>query len=246
MPMTRVLVFRHGEGSRLGLLGEVLDASGLEVDEVALDEGDRIPDLDGYSALVVLGGAMGAYDEDEFPWLRDEKRAIQEAHRRGLPMLGLCLGAQLFADALGGSAYLANGPPEVGHLEPALNEDGRADPVIGQLDRPVVVFHQDTFDPPPGSTVLARTERFPHAFRCGSVVGIQAHPEADSGVVGQWVARDSARERMAAAGVDPNALLEQVAQGEADQREMAQRLFGAWIEEVTGRRSAVTSQTDPA
>lgn len=230
--MTHVLVFRHGDGVPLGLLGEALENAGMGLDEVALHEGEQIPPLGGYSALVVLGGEMGAYDEDEYPWLRAEKEAIEEAYRLGMPMLGICLGSQLFAEALGGDAYLADGPPEIGHFTPELTDDGRSDPVLRHFDEPVCLFHQDTFEVPPDATVLARSDRFPQAFRKGSAVAIQAHPEADTHIVRGWVAKESSRRKMVTAGIEPDALVAAVAEGEADQREMASRLFGAWIREV--------------
>ena len=230
--MNPVLVLRHGDDIPLGLLGEVLEAEGIPVREVMLHAGDPIPDLDEAAGLVVLGGKMGAYDVDVHPWLKEEKEAIAEAHRADMPMLGICLGVQLFADALGGSAHLADGPPEIGHFVPEVNEAGESDQVLREFDAPVVVFHQDTFEPPPGATLLASSERFPHAFRLGSAVALQAHPEADAEIVAKWVAKPSSQDKMARAGVDPDELMAAIVEGEPAQREMARRLFGAWIDEL--------------
>lgn len=232
LPVQTVLVLRHGDNIPVGLLGDALEAAAVAWQEVLLHRGDPIPALDGFSALVVMGGVMGAYDESDHPWLVDEKEAIARAHAAGMPMLGICLGAQLFAEALGGSAYLADSRPEIGHFVPDLTDDGASDPVLRQFDAPVIVFHQDTWDPPAGATMLAVSDRFNHAFRLGSAVGIQAHPEADSVIVKEWLAMRDDRSLLDAAGVDPAELMAMVEAGEPAQREMAARLFGSWVEEV--------------
>jgi len=241
--MKPVLVLRHGDNIPVGLLGEAFVADGVPWVEVMLHDGEPIPSLSEYSALVVLGGVMGAYDEDTHPWLADEKRAIVEAHAAGMPMFGICLGSQLFADALGGRAYLIESTPEIAHMLPRLTEAGANDPVVKHFDEPVVAFHQDTWDLPPGATLLATSDRFNHAFRLGSAVAIQAHPEADTAIVSKWVEIAKEKPLMRAAGVEPDHLVAEVAAGEEAQREMTRRLFGAWIEEVTSRQSSVSSQS---
>jgi len=227
-----VLVLRHGDDIPLGLFGDALDAAGVSWVEVMLHHGDAIPPLTGFSGLIVLGGVMGAYDEDDHPWLADEKRTIVAAHEVEMPMFGICLGSQLFAEALGGRAFLSESAPEIAHLVPRLTEEGAEDPVLKHFDEPVVVFHQDTFDPPPGATLLATSDRFNHVFRLGSAIAIQAHPEADAAVVAKWVEMEDELPLMKAAGVEPDQLVSEVAAGEEAQREMAARLFGAWVEEV--------------
>ncbi|MCH7585766.1 MAG: type 1 glutamine amidotransferase [Acidobacteria bacterium] len=242
--MKPVLVLLHGDDIPLGLFGEALDIAGVPRLEVMLHDGATIPPLTGFSALVVLGGVMGVYDEGAHPWLADEKRAIVAAHAVEMPMLGICLGSQLFAEALGGSAFLSESAPEIAHMVPRLTEAGAEDPVLRHFDEPVVVFHQDTWDPPPGATLLATSERFNHAFRLGSALAIQAHPEADAAVVAKWVEMEDELPLMLAAGVDPDQLVAEVAAGEAAQREMAARLFGAWVEEVVRRQSSVSGQPE--
>jgi GMP synthase (glutamine-hydrolysing) len=230
--MATVLVLRHGDDIPLGLLGDAIAAGGLDVEEVWLHDGDDLPALDGYAALVVLGGEMGVYDTDHHHWLVGEKEIIRDAHERGLPMIGICLGSQLFADALGGTAYLADEHPEIEVLAPELTVEGRTDPVLRHFDRPVVAFHQDTFELPPGGTLLARSDRFKHAFRLGSALAIQAHPEATVDIVADWMSHPGAQALAARAGVVSEELLDSVRRAEPVQREMARRLFGAWVDEV--------------
>jgi len=237
-----VLVLRHGDDVPIGLLGEAFVAGGVRWIEVMLHDDQPIPPLADFSAVVVLGGVMGAYDEETHPWLAGEKRAIVEAHETGMPMLGICLGSQLFADALGGRAYLSESTPEIAYMIPTLTAAGREDPVVSQFDAAVVVFHQDTWDPPPGATLLATSDRFNHAFRLGSAVAIQAHPEANSAIVSKWVEIAKEKPLMRAAGVEPDQLLAEVVAGESAQREMAERLFGAWVEEVESRESSIAGE----
>lgn len=227
-----VLVLRHGDNIPVGLLGEAFDAGEVRWTEVMLHQGEPIPDLDDFSALVVLGGVMGAYDEQTHPWLADEKQTIVEAHAADMPMFGICLGSQLFADALGGKAYLIEATPEIAHMKPVLTEAGVEDPVLHHFDAPVVTFHRDTWEPPPGATLLATSDRFNQAFRFGSALAIQPHPEADAAIVAQWVEIEEELPLMKAAGVEPNDLVSEVIDGEAAQREMAARMFGAWVEEI--------------
>jgi GMP synthase (glutamine-hydrolysing) len=145
---------------------------------------------------VVLGGEMGVGDAARWPHLHATMALIRHAARRAAPVLGICLGAQLAAEALGGRAYPGPAGLEVGWVEVELTPEGRADPVVGALldgdpAAPALVFqwHQDTYDPPPGATLLGSGDRYrQQAFRLGSVVGVQFHPEVDAPTVATWYA----------------------------------------------------------
>ena len=104
--------------------------------------------------------------------------------------------------------------------------------MISTLCEPVLSLHGDTWDPPPGAAVLARSDRFPHAFRYGSAVAIQSHPEVSAAIVTEWI--DSfGRDRFAAAGVDPDVMLGRDHRLEMMPIEIVRhRLFGAWLDEV--------------
>lgn len=227
-----MLVLRHGDDIPAGYLAEALDRAGVRRREVLLHRGEGIPDDGDWLAVAALGGTMGAYDADLHPWLADEKRFLDEQIRLGVPVLGICLGSQVLADVLGGRAFLSDRAPEIEHLLPELTAAGRSDPVLCHLDAAMPVWHQDTWDLPTGTVLLATSGEYPHAFRLGSTVAIQAHPEADAGVVRDWVAQPGARPILAAAGIDGAALVDAVLSGADRQREMALRLFGAWIDEV--------------
>ena len=95
------------------------------------------------------------------------------------------------------------------------------------------MWHRDTWNLPPGARLLAESDRFPHAFRLGTAVGIQAHPEATAEILAGWMSAGGVDE-LRGVGVDPDGLLEAVAANETEQRVMAAGLFGAWLEEVAG------------
>jgi len=223
-PAPRVLVVRHDESVPPGRLTRTLDGFGHEV---RLDLGESLPDPSEWDGIVVLGGPLGAYDVDRFSFLEDEKRFLRAAVDRSIPVLGICLGCQLLADALGGSAYLA--PQIEAHFAPCeMSAEGAADPVARHLAGPVLSLHQDSWVLPPGATLLASSERYPQAFRMGSALGIQPHPEAGPGLAEAWIDH-LGRDRLTATGVDPDALLADMRAGEDAADGLADALFGDWL-----------------
>jgi GMP synthase (glutamine-hydrolysing) len=152
--------------------------------------GEPVPaTLDGADGLVVLGGEMDADDTADFPHLLRAMDLLRDAAARSAPALGICLGAQLAAAALGGRAYPGPAGEELGWTKVELTAAGRADPVTGALREPAELFewHHDTLDPPPGATLLAGGAVYPtQAFRLGSVVAVQFHPEVDGPMLRGW------------------------------------------------------------
>jgi GMP synthase (glutamine-hydrolysing) len=145
--------------------------------------------LDGADGLVVLGGAMDFDETDAYPHLARTLDLLRDAAARSAPTLGICLGAQLAAAALGGRAYPGPAGEELGWTKVELTPAGQADPVLGVLQEPAELFewHHDTFDPPPGATLLAAGAAYPtQAFRLGSVVAVQFHPEVDGPLLAGW------------------------------------------------------------
>jgi GMP synthase (glutamine-hydrolysing) len=162
----------------------------VDLEVVAADLGHELPaDLGDAAGLAVLGGTMDVSDAPAYPHLEATMALIRLAAAHGVPALGICLGGQLAAHALGGSAYRSPSGPEYGWIPLELTRAGRLDPVLGVLDAGAEVYssHHDVFDPPPGAVLLARGGHSPNqAFRFGSVVGVQFHPEVDADLVGLW------------------------------------------------------------
>ena len=187
-------VLQHVAHEGPGSIARVLAEHAVSVVVVRLDLGAALPSVDEVGGLVVMGGPMGVHDTDDHPWLAGERALIRAAVDAGLPVLGVCLGAQQLAAALG--AAVTTGPvDEVGPGQVELTADGRRDPVLGPeynglsgTSVPCVHWHRDTFALPGGSTHLAATRAYPHqAFRVGArAYGLQFHVEVDPDLADAW------------------------------------------------------------
>jgi GMP synthase (glutamine-hydrolysing) len=211
----------------LGLLGRVVRAHGLPISSAHAWEGD----LDGlrardFGGIVPLGGSMQSWDEERLPFLGRERELLREAVDEGVPVLGICLGAQLLARALGAEARPAE-HPEVGWLTVEATPEAAGDPLLAHLREPVGVYqwHLDVFDLPEGALRLARSELSENqAFRYGERAwGLQFHPEVDLPLYLGWIRNwEGAPARM---GLDPKALEASIATGSPD---FTEPLFGAF------------------
>ena len=185
----RALVLQHIACEPPGAFAEVMRERGWETVTCEIDETGRAPDAADFDAIVAMGGPMSANDEQELPWLADEKRLIGDAVRAGMPYFGACLGVQLLAASLGARVY-AGSSPEVGILPVELTDAGRVDPVLGGLEGQILTlqWHGDTFDLPLDGVLLAGSEAYPHqAFRYGQYAyGIQFHIEVSAEMAEEW------------------------------------------------------------
>ena len=139
-----VLALQHVDVERLSLLEDILAQKGIASRYVALHKGERLPrslsEMEGAEAIVVLGGPMGVYEEEKCPWLADEIHFIGEAVHAGLPVYGLCLGAQLMAAALGARVYPGEGKKEIGWFPVDLTPQAQGDPLLGDEEPSFPVF----------------------------------------------------------------------------------------------------------
>jgi GMP synthase-like glutamine amidotransferase len=187
----RILAFQHVAVEHPGIFRELWSQSGHSLEQIELDEGDRIPDLSPYDLLVVMGGPMDVWQEDIHPWLVPEKAAIRRwvAELRR-PYLGICLGHQLLAEGLGGKVTMMS-RPEVGIAEVELTEIGRQDAILARFDRRFDTFQwhgAEVSRLPQDAVVLAsngacavQAMRWgPHAY------GFQYHCEIVSTTVDDW------------------------------------------------------------
>jgi GMP synthase-like glutamine amidotransferase len=184
----RVLVLQHIACEPPGAYEDVLLERGATIHRVELDEGEPLPERSDFDAIVAMGGPMSVNDEDEHPWLRDEKRLIGDAVRDGVPYWGACLGVQLLAASLGARVYPGE-EPEVGLLPVSLTDAGRADPVLEGLPETFTTlqWHGDTFDLPTGAVRLAGSPAYPNqAFRYANAYGVQFHLEVSDEMAREW------------------------------------------------------------
>lgn len=215
----RVLVVEHQKNAGLGQLAPRLRTNGLELVTVGPDTGESVPDsLQGFDALIVLGGAMGPTEDERAPWLPATRSLITQAIDEETPMLGICLGAQLLATAAGGHVRTMPAGPEVGLCKVEFAESASADPVFGGIasaSLPVVQWHwleADTL--PPNSEVLASSETCSNqAFRVGAAAwGVQFHPEALGPTASDWVDEDP--DSLDELGLDPRRIIAEVTEAE--------------------------------
>ncbi len=189
--MARVLVFQHVAAEPLGTLDPMLRQRGHRIRYVNFHrDPDARPSLDRYQGLIVLGGPMMPDAVEKHPHLATELRCIEEALKQNMLVLGICLGAQLLAHALG--APMKPSPAwEIGWYDLAPTAQAAADPVLCGLThaRPVFQWHGYTFDLPAGATHLARTEICANqAFRYGAhAYGFQFHLELDERLINRWL-----------------------------------------------------------
>lgn len=200
--MTRILVVQHDPDDGPQLLGDWLTEAGAELVVVRADQGEPVPETpDGVDAVVSLGGAMAAWEDDVAPWLPATRRLLAAAVADGTPTLGICLGAQLLALATGGAVERGPDGPEVGAYLTARRDAAERDPLLADLPMTpdVMHCHVDVVSRlPPGAVLLATGTGYPHqAFRVGEKAwGLQFHIECTADVVRGWAAADGLTGRL--------------------------------------------------
>jgi GMP synthase (glutamine-hydrolysing) len=215
------LVLRHEPFEHLGHFATVLEKNHVEYRYHDIDE--PLPRED-YNAVIIMGGPMSVNDNSS--GLLDELGLIERALLKDVPLLGVCLGSQLIAKALGARVY-RNTELEIGWEKVWLTEAGKDDPLFGKTESPETYFHwhSETFDLPSGAEWLAYSEKCRHqAYRYGRrVYGIQFHPEITAEMITDWCGQPvNCRDVEQLAGPIDARL--------HDQREAAGRILGAWLE----------------
>jgi GMP synthase-like glutamine amidotransferase len=187
----RACVVQHIAVEGPGTLAPFLTQGGWQFETIALHDGAAVPTQpENFQAIIVMGGPMGVYDEAAYPFLRAEHHFLQEAIAAEVPILGICLGSQLLAKALGARVY-RNPHKEIGWYTVDLTSEGRCDPLFAGVTTPLRVFqwHGDAFELPDGATPLATSALCPlQAFRYGAgVYGLLFHLELTPAIIHSWL-----------------------------------------------------------
>jgi GMP synthase-like glutamine amidotransferase len=224
----RVLAFRHVPFEHLGLIADSLRRHAIECEYVDLPQNPSAPSLDEAGGLIFMGGPMSV--NDDLPFIRLELRLIEEALSRGKPVLGICLGAQLIAKALGSQVY-RNPAKEIGWFPVRFTGCAAADPLFSGLSDPELVFHWhgETFDLPPGAELLASSDACRNqAFRVGAnAYGLQFHLEVTPDMIADWCRQDAncGDMREIQETIDPS-------RNTARIKELSAQVFGRWCHVV--------------
>jgi GMP synthase (glutamine-hydrolysing) len=190
----------------LGTLKELISSAGFSIENIEAQK-EPIPNkVKQYSAIIILGGPIAVYDNVEY--LKEERELIRQALKHEIPVLGICLGSQLIAQAIGGKVYKGR-KKEIGWSEVAINSAGFMGLFRGINTKKINVFqwHGDTYELPANATIMASSKLYPQAFRYHSAVGIQFHLETNDEMIRRWT-EEYAKE-LESEGIEPRDLLAQ-------------------------------------
>ncbi len=248
MARPKILVFQHVPYEPLGTLDPLLKQAGFRIRYVNFGRNpDERPTLDGYAALIILGGPMNADNTADFPHLATELELIAEALQRDMSILGICLGAQLLAKALGGTVHAGAGR-EIGWYTVSVTDAGQEDPVLSAFgqQREVFQWHDDVIELPAGTERLAVSDNCPvQAFRHDEhAYGFQFHLEVDGAMIERWLTIPQHQSEFADGGFDPEQIRDRIEDAIEPLISLSNSTFGRWVErfEIRPRRMHLPSR----
>jgi GMP synthase-like glutamine amidotransferase len=234
----RVLAIVYQRDAGPGVFADAIADRGAALDAWMRAEASTPPaDPAGYDAVLCLGGAMHADQEDRHPWLREDKAMLAELLARGVPLLGVCLGGQLLADAAGASPRRSP-EPEIGWREVTLTADGANDPLMAPLAPGFEAFewHSYEFPLPAGASRLAESAACLQAARVGEVAwAIQFHAEVSAVDVEAWIDDYRSDEDAVRIGLDPDALRAETRSRIGAWNELGRGLCGRFLDVAATR-----------
>jgi GMP synthase (glutamine-hydrolysing) len=211
LPSMRALAIVHQPDAGPGVFAEALRDRGVELDQWLIADGPAPAEPAAYDAVLTFGGAMHTDHEADHPWLKQEKELLADLIELGVPLLGMCLGSQLVAEAAGAKPRRASAP-EIGWHEVELTPEATGDPLLGGLPPRFPAFQWHSYEAPlpPGATPLARSPVCLQAYRLeGPAWGIQFHAEVSREDVDLWIDDYRSDPDAVRIGLDPEALREQ-------------------------------------
>jgi GMP synthase (glutamine-hydrolysing) len=226
-----VLVVQHTPEETPGIVAQVLQESGYELHTINTVAEKHAPSDHGdAAALIVMGGPMGVYETGRYPFLLDELRLLENALKANIPILGVCLGSELLAKALGAKVYQGK-QKEIGWFPVTLTEDARHDALWREIESPVLSFHWhgDVFELPKGAVSLARSEHTEcQAFRYESnAYGFLFHAEVTP-MIAQGMIRAFAEE-LRQESIPDEVILHQTKQHLPKLMQTARSVFSRWV-----------------
>ena len=235
--MAKIYVLQHHPVENLGTIADALEGAALAWQYVRVNEGQPVPrDMKGAGGLIVMGGPMGVYQTERYPWLRDEMALINDSIKRNLPVLGICLGAQILAAALGAKVERNANGKEIGWHPIKLEDAAKEDRLCRDLPGTLTPFHWhgDIFELPAGAVSLAKSEKTPcQAFRYGDkAYGFQFHFEVTRDAVAAMAeafAKEVDREK-----VDADAMVARAAELTPALEKIADTVFSRWASPIQG------------
>jgi GMP synthase-like glutamine amidotransferase len=228
--MKKVLVFRHVSHEGLGSIEPYLKELQVPIDYRNLFLNDPIPDSPSdYDFVISMGGPMNVDETEKFPFLLKERAFIAQAIGNGIPVLGICLGAQMIARALKARVY-AGPKKEIGWYPIRFTKEALTDPLLGEVahSEPMVFhWHGDTFDLPEGAVLLASTDLFRHqAFRFGShVYAFQFHIEVTPDMIKEWILKGEEELNSVKPPVSKSTILDSTSKYEAPLKRLAEEVY---------------------
>ena len=216
------LILQHEEPTPPGHVTEWLAGHGARVEILRIDEDDREVDPTDYDLIVSLGSEFAAFDDTK-PFVPREAALMRTAIDADVPVLGLCFGGQMLARALGAEVFRSD-ESEIGWL-PVRTTDPELIP-----EGPWFQWHFDSFQVPPGATVIAESDVGPQAFVAGRSLGLQFHPEVTTEIMDEWVR--AYRHELDGDGVDPDDLLEETKRRAEESRRNALQLLDRYLRDV--------------
>jgi GMP synthase (glutamine-hydrolysing) len=235
--MAKIYVLQHHPVESLCNIADALEAAALAWQYIHVNDGQPVPpSMKGAGGLIVMGGPMGVYQTERYPWLRDEMRLIEDAMKMNLPVLGVCLGAQILAAALGAKVERNPNGKEIGWHSIRLHDSAKDDRLMRGLPTTMTPFHWhgDSFEVPPGAVSLASSDKTPcQAFRHGDkTYGFQFHFEVTRESVAAMA--EAFAKELVRQNIPADQMIAQASEFLPPLEKMSETVFARWASPIQG------------